>query len=144
MNELVNENAVEKYKNNEYEILRQRTGQNKRKLESLDHPNLKPMVEQFISSRLTKSGVRTEISGMYAHMLPDMSNNLKGYKENNNEPMEIAVPWSMFVQKREGETNAQAKARAEELLKTHPELFQTVVVRVPGSGAVASFAASLF
>ena len=77
---------------------------------------------------------------MYAHMLPDMSNNLKGYKENNNDPMEIAVPWSMFVQKREGETNAQAKARAEELLKTNPELFQTVVVRVPASGAVSEFA----
>jgi len=111
----------------------------KEPLESFDHPNLKPMVEQFIASRLTKTGVRTEIAGMYAHMMPDMSNKLKGYKENGLEPMEVAVPWSMFVEKKEGEEDAEAKARAEQMLKDSPEKFKTVVVRVPASGAVSQF-----
>ena len=109
-------------------------------LDSFDHPNLKPMVEQFISSRLTKQGIRTNMSGMYAHMLPDFTDKLKGYKENGLEPMEIGVPWSLFIQKRPGESDESAKGRAEELLKEKPELFRNVVVRVPASGAVSSFA----
>ena len=54
--------------------------------------------------------------------------------------MDIAVPWSMFVQQQEGETSSAARARAQELLKNNPELFNVAVVRVPASGPVSSFA----
>ncbi len=113
---------------------------------AFDHPNLRRVVQQFISSKLTKAGVRTNVSGIYSHMIPDISGNLKGYYTNKTKttrtgkPMEIAVPWSMFVQKKEGETDEQAHQRANQMLEQNPEMFKTVLIRVPGSGPVSKFA----
>ena len=142
-NEAMTNNVINRYKGKdlgEFATTIKTSKQVSVLLDSFDHPNLKPMVEQFISSRLTKQGIRTNMSGMYAHMLPDFTDKLKGYKENGLEPMEIGVPWSLFIQKRPGESDESAKGRAEELLKEKPELFRNVVVRVPASGAVSSFA----
>ena len=142
-NEAMTNNVINRYKGKdlgEFATTIKTSQQVSNLLDSFDHPNLKPMVEQFISSRLTKQGIRTNMSGMYAHMLPDFTDKLKGYKENGLEPMEIGVPWSLFIQKRPGESDESAKGRAEELLKEKPELFRNVVVRVPASGAVSSFA----
>lgn len=142
-NEAMTNNVINRYKGKdlgEFATTIKTSQEVSNLLDSFDHPNLKPMVEQFISSRLTKQGIRTNMSGMYAHMLPDFTDKLKGYKENGLEPMEIGVPWSLFIQKRPGESDESAKGRAEELLKEKPELFRNVVVRVPASGAVSSFA----
>ena len=112
---------------------------------AFDHPNLRRVVQQFISSKLTKAGVRTNVSGIYSHMIPDISGNLKGYYTDKTKttrtgkPMEIAVPWSMFVQKKEGETDEQAHQRANQMLEQNPEMFKTVLIRVPGSGPVSKF-----
>ena len=104
------------------------------------------MVEQFIASKLTKAGIRTNVSGIYSHMLPDINGDLQGYYTDETKttrtgkPMEVAVPWSMFVEKQEGESNEDAEKRAYELLAKQPELFKMVLIRVPGSAAVSKFA----
>ena len=141
---LIDNNALEDFNNKKLqpETTEMRVkNRAKNPIESFDNPNLKNIVEQFISSRLTKAGVRVQIAGIYAHMIPNYGNDLKGYK-NNEGPMEIAVPWSMFVQKRENETDEEAFERANEMLRDpeNADKFKTVVVRVPASGPVSKFA----
>ena len=77
---LMKEDALNKFENNQLEkkeVVVKEKKSDEKKLDSFDHPNLKPMVEQFIASKLTKAGVRIDIPGIYAHMLPDLSNELK-------------------------------------------------------------------
>lgn len=101
---------------------------------SFDHPNLVNIVQQFVASKLTKKGIRSEISGAYLHMMPNYGSDLKWYDHTDDgkllSPAEVALPWSMF---------AESKKAAEHLLKEKPELFKTVCVRVPASGAMSTF-----
>jgi hypothetical protein len=94
-----------------------------------DHPNLSNIVQQFIASKLTKTGIRSDIPGAYLHMLPNYGNDLKWYDEQGGVP-EVAVPWSMF---------GNSKEQAENLLKNTEGGLKTVVVRVPASGPMSTF-----
>jgi hypothetical protein len=114
---------------------------------AFDHPMTTLAIENHVGSRLTKTGVRVKMPGAYLHMVPNLGSDLKSFQVDSDGKMtqaaEIAVPWSMFVQKQEGETDADAKARAEELLRTNPELFRMVTVRVPASTGVSIMAAQV-
>ncbi len=101
---------------------------------SFDHPNLVNIVQQFVSSKLSKAGIRTEIPGAYVHMLPNYGQDLKWYNEETGEVPQVALPWSMFGNTEEG-ANALL-ARAENGLRT-------VVVRVPASGPMSTFVAKV-
>ena len=107
----------------------------------LDHPNLKTLAEQYISSKLTKTGVRNQIAGAFVQMIPDYGNNL-GWNtavdaEGKRKDAEIAVPWSMFGKTKEAAQAFLEKSRAE----GNP--LKAVVVRVPASAEVSAFAAEI-
>jgi hypothetical protein len=98
-----------------------------------DHPSLINVTQQFISSKLSKNGIRLEIPGAYVQMIPNFGNDLGWYDDQGNIP-EIAVPWSMF---------GNSLEQAQELMRSKPEGLRTVVVRVPASGEVSKFTAKV-
>ena len=113
-----------------------------------DDPNLVNLVQQFIATKLTKDGIRTEVAGAYNHMIPNYGNDLKWYdygKTGTESHPEVALPTSMFVQQKEGETYEEYEARADKYLADAKEKggLRVVVVRVPASKGMSTFVATV-
>jgi hypothetical protein len=115
-----------------------------------DDPNLVNLVQQFISTKLTKDGIRTEVAGAYLHMLPNYGNDLKWYDYEKGTHPEVGVPMSMFVQKQKKadgkmETDEEYEARANKYLADAKEKggLRVVVVRVPASKGMSTFVATV-
>jgi len=113
-----------------------------------DDPNLVNLVQQAIATKFTKDGIRTEMAGNYLHMLPNYGNDLKWYdygKTGTESHPEIGAPMSMFVQKKEGETDAEYVTRANKYLEDAKAKggLRTVVVRVPASKGMSTFVATV-
>ena len=97
-------------------------------INSFDHPSLKPIYEQFVSSRLAKKGIRLELAGNFMHQLPDMHNN----SEEKLQHEEVAVSWKMFFnEKPTPEQEAEFLASADN---------KVVAVRIPASAPLSTFA----
>ena len=50
------------------------------KITALDHPNIKAQIEQYIGSKMGRTGARPELAGNYLHMIPDYGKTLKSPK----------------------------------------------------------------
>jgi len=91
------------------------------KITSFDHSSLRLIYEQFVSSRLSKKGVKIDMEGNFMHQLPDM-----GGVATKLADKEIAVSWKMF---------GNTKEEAERLLNAGP--LEVVVVRIPASAEMS-------
>jgi len=100
-----------------------------RKITSFDNPSLSKIYEQYVSSKLSKSGIRIEMAGNFLHQLPDIDNELA-----HNE---VAVPYKMFADTLEKANELLRKTRA-----TGNEL-KVAVVRIPASAEVSMFAGTV-
>ena len=99
-------------------------------IESFDHPSLRLIYEQFVSSRLTKKGLKLDMAGNFMHQLPDMNTNpdtkLKGF--------EVDVSYKMFADTLVEAEAMLAKAKAE------GKKLEVAVVRIPASAEMSMFA----
>jgi hypothetical protein len=119
------------------------------KLHTLDHPNIKPLMENAAASRINKGGVRLSLPGNYLRVMPDYNKDLefhkgeKVYDDNGNlidfkatDVSDIAIPWSMVANSRE-----EAEALLDEMNKKGG--LRVVAVRVPTGSNTMIFAAKV-
>ena len=97
------------------------------KIESFDHPSLRLIYEQFVSSRLSKKGVKIEMSGNFLHQLPDMDSKINPLVKLERD--EVAVPYKMFANSMEEANALLNKGKLD-----------VVVVRIPASAEMSIFA----
>jgi hypothetical protein len=98
-------------------------------IESFDDPSLRMIYEQFVSSRLTKKGIKLDMAGNFMHQLPDMQNG-----ENKLHGFEVAVSYKMFADKL-----SDAKEMLAEAQRNGKKL-EVAVVRIPASAEMSMFA----
>jgi len=95
-------------------------------IESLDDPSTRKIFEQFVSSRLSKKGIKIDLPGNFLHQLPDVNTD-----ENTKLKYdEVAVPYKMF---------ANTLEEANKLLESGADL-KVAVVRIPASAEMSMFA----
>lgn len=110
------------------EAIKEHNATSDNKINSFDHPSLKAVYEQFISSRLSNKGIKVEMAGNFMHQLPDM-----GGKGRKLKDKEVAVSWKMF---------GNTKEEAERLLNEGGPL-EVVAVRIPASAELSMEASTV-
>lgn len=113
--------AVEEYNNNP---------ENTEKINVFDDPSLRLIYEQFVSSRLTKGGLKLEMSGNFMHQLPDLDTD----NDTRLKGREVAVSYKMF-----GNTPSEAQAMLDKA-KSEGKKLEVAVVRIPASAEMSMFA----
>lgn len=109
--------------------------QNRNVIKTFDHPNIKFLMENTISSQLTKNGINSKIPGNFLRVIPDFNEDLEFHNPATGKISDIAVPWSMF---------ANSKEEAEQMLEeSGEEGLKTIAVRIPTSGNTMIFAAKV-